>query len=69
MCVCVFKEGVCVFSPSGTPQQTQIVPVQIFREEFVERFITFIYPRPKIEVELKRVSVEEEEEEEEEDEC
>uniref|UniRef100_A0A0P4W039 Cadherin domain-containing protein n=1 Tax=Scylla olivacea TaxID=85551 RepID=A0A0P4W039_SCYOL len=42
----------------GTPQQTQSVPVQIFREEFVERFITFIYPRPKIEVELKREEIE-----------
>ncbi|XP_063850138.1 cadherin-86C-like isoform X2 [Scylla paramamosain] len=42
----------------GTPQQTQNVPVQIFREEFVERFITFIYPRPKIEVELKREEIE-----------
>ncbi|XP_050692840.1 cadherin-86C-like isoform X2 [Eriocheir sinensis] len=42
----------------GTPQLTTTVPVQIFREEFVERFITFIYPRPKIEVELKRADIE-----------
>ncbi|XP_071536208.1 uncharacterized protein [Panulirus ornatus] len=42
----------------GTPQLSQSVPVQIFREEFVERFISFIYPKPPIEVRFKEEEIE-----------
>nr|XP_027206971.1 uncharacterized protein LOC113800404 [Penaeus vannamei] len=37
-------------SDQGTPQLSKSVPVQIFTQEFVDRFITFIYPKPPVEV-------------------
>lgn len=43
--------------PSGIPELSESVTVQIYREEYVERFITFIYPKPKIEVDVRRVSL------------
>ncbi|KAK4314695.1 hypothetical protein Pmani_014032 [Petrolisthes manimaculis] len=42
----------------GIPELSESVPVQIYREEYVERFITFIYPKPKIEVDVRRSEIE-----------
>lgn len=43
--------------PAGIPELSESATVQIYREEYVERFITFIYPKPKIEVDVRRVSL------------
>ncbi|XP_069953707.1 cadherin-86C-like isoform X1 [Cherax quadricarinatus] len=55
-------DGVIKFSVTaydlGVPQLSETVPIQIFREEFVERFISFIYPKPPIEVRFNEVEIE-----------
>ncbi|XP_069980295.1 uncharacterized protein [Penaeus vannamei] len=45
-------------SDQGTPQLSKSVPVQIFTQEFVDRFITFIYPKPPVEVGASKREIE-----------
>ncbi|XP_069169456.1 cadherin-86C isoform X2 [Procambarus clarkii] len=56
------EEGIIKFSVTaydlGVPQLTNSVPVHIFREEHVERFISFIYPKPPIEVRFNKIDIE-----------
>ncbi|XP_066951732.1 cadherin-86C-like [Macrobrachium rosenbergii] len=42
----------------GTPQLSRSVPVQIYTQEYVERLVTFIYPKPKFEVEQEKREIE-----------
>ncbi|XP_042230519.1 cadherin-86C-like isoform X2 [Homarus americanus] len=55
-------DGIITFSVTatdfGTPPLSTTVKVQIFRDEFVERFITFIYPKPQIEVRFNEDEIE-----------